>query len=43
MAQEKAKWDIPRLTMGAWDPHFSYQVVTANDTAVRGWDLRSSS
>ncbi|WAR23650.1 EIPR1-like protein, partial [Mya arenaria] len=32
----------PRLTCSSWDPHHnSVQIATANDTAIRGWDLRS--
>jgi len=32
----------PRLTCGSWDPHHnSVQVCTANDTAIRGWDINS--
>ena len=32
----------PRLTCGRWNPHHNCaQVVTANETTIRGWDLRS--
>ncbi|MBN3281128.1 EIPR1 protein, partial [Polyodon spathula] len=31
-----------KLTSGRWSPHHNCtQVVTANDTAIRGWDIRS--
>ncbi|TRZ02665.1 hypothetical protein DNTS_024400 [Danionella cerebrum] len=33
-----------RFTAGKWSPHHSgSQLATANDTAIRGWDLRSMS
>ncbi|XP_016340793.1 protein TSSC1 [Sinocyclocheilus anshuiensis] len=33
-----------KFTAGKWSPHHnSTQLVTANDTAIRGWDLRSMS
>ncbi|XP_069126502.1 EARP and GARP complex-interacting protein 1-like isoform X1 [Argopecten irradians] len=32
----------PKMTCGRWNPHHnSQQVATANDTAIRGWDIRS--
>ncbi|ELT94083.1 hypothetical protein CAPTEDRAFT_182296 [Capitella teleta] len=32
----------PRFTTGAWNPHHnSSQIATANENAIRGWDLRS--
>ena len=32
----------PRLTCGRWNPHHNCsQVATANETTIRGWDLRS--
>ncbi|XP_041359477.1 EARP and GARP complex-interacting protein 1-like [Gigantopelta aegis] len=32
----------PKLTCGRWNPHHNCsQIVTANDTAIRGWDMRS--
>ncbi|XP_070556827.1 EARP and GARP complex-interacting protein 1-like isoform X2 [Ptychodera flava] len=34
----------PKLTSGTWNPHHNCtQIATANDTAIRGWDLRSMS
>ncbi len=31
-----------KFTAGKWSPHHnSTQLATANDTAIRGWDLRS--
>lgn len=33
----------PRFNCGKWNPHHNVtQVATANDGAVRGWDIRSS-
>ena len=32
----------PRLTCGRWNPHHNCaQIATANETTIRGWDLRS--
>ncbi|XP_050402615.1 EARP and GARP complex-interacting protein 1 [Patella vulgata] len=32
----------PKLTCGRWNPHHNCaQIATANDTTIRGWDLRS--
>ncbi|XP_067678479.1 EARP and GARP complex-interacting protein 1-like [Haliotis asinina] len=32
----------PKLTCGRWNPHHNCsQIATANDTSIRGWDLRS--
>ncbi|ESO92508.1 hypothetical protein LOTGIDRAFT_206565 [Lottia gigantea] len=32
----------PKLTCGRWNPHHNCaQIATANDTYIRGWDLRS--
>ncbi|XP_064605397.1 EARP-interacting protein homolog [Liolophura sinensis] len=32
----------PKLTSGKWNPHHNCsQIATANDTTIRGWDLRS--
>lgn len=32
----------PRLTCGRWNPHHNCtHIVTANDSTIRGWDLRS--
>lgn len=32
----------PKLTCSSWDPHHNcVQIVTANDTYIRGWDLRT--
>ncbi|KAK3601537.1 hypothetical protein CHS0354_027679 [Potamilus streckersoni] len=32
----------PRLTCGQWNPHHNCtQIATANDTFIRGWDLRT--
>lgn len=34
----------PKLTCSSWDPHHNcVQIATANDTVIRGWDLRSLS
>lgn len=31
-----------RFTSGKWSPHHNCsQLATANDTAIRGWDLRT--
>ena len=31
-----------RFTVGKWSPHHNCsQLATANDTAIRGWDLRT--
>ena len=31
-----------KFTSGKWSPHHNCtQLATANDTAIRGWDLRS--
>ncbi|KAL5016610.1 hypothetical protein ScPMuIL_006199 [Solemya velum] len=32
----------PKMTCGQWNPHHNCtQVATANDTCIRGWDIRS--
>ncbi|XP_045157932.2 EARP and GARP complex-interacting protein 1-like isoform X1 [Mercenaria mercenaria] len=32
----------PKLTCSSWDPHHNcVQIATANDTFIRGWDLRT--
>jgi len=32
----------PRFTTGRWNPHHNcVQIATANDTCIRGWDLRT--
>lgn len=32
----------PRFTTGRWNPHHNcVQIATANDTYIRGWDLRT--
>ena len=32
----------PRFTAGCWNPHHNcVQIATANDTCIRGWDLRT--
>lgn len=32
----------PKFTCGKWNPHHNVtQVVTSNDSHVRGWDLKS--
>jgi len=32
----------PKFTCAQWNPHHNCtQVVTANDTSIRGWDLRT--
>ncbi|CAE1304703.1 EIPR1 [Acanthosepion pharaonis] len=32
----------PKMTSGKWNPHHKCaQVATANDTAIRGWDIRT--
>ncbi|XP_074640938.1 EARP and GARP complex-interacting protein 1-like [Tubulanus polymorphus] len=34
----------PKFTTGQWNPHHNCnQVATANDTVIRGWDLRTMS
>lgn len=31
-----------KFTIGTWNPHQNCsQIATANDTCIRGWDLRS--
>ena len=32
----------PKFTCGRWNPHHNCnQLATANDTSIRGWDLRT--
>ena len=32
----------PKFTTGRWNPHHSgSQIATANDTTIRGWDVRT--
>lgn len=32
----------PKFTCSSWDPHHNcVQIATANDTFIRGWDLRN--
>ena len=32
----------PRLTACSWNPHHNCsQIATANDTCIRGWDIRT--
>jgi WD40 repeat protein len=33
--------DLTRLTTGAWDPHHSRELATADAGNVKGWDLRT--